>query len=263
MLAGRLKLGLLGALVVGSLALTGCLRSMQTYTIYPDGSGKAEVKITLLGMMAQAAKMAKQQGGMEGQQDPLDQIKESLSGKVWWKDLEAKEGEAGTYVLSGTAYFDDVSEVELKDGSIQFAPEGDGYKLTIQQEADMPGGMGGEGEGTPEQQAQAEQMKAMIKGMLAGFEMSINVKLPGDVTAMDGFAEKEGRKAWIKIDEQALIKMIDANEKPPETMVATCGAAGDIQAEWDAFKKELAEAKAGAPAEEQAEPKEEEGGGQF
>src|SRR6185503_7519834 len=45
------------AVVVVALSTAGCLKSDDTITIYPDGSGKIDTKMTFIGLMAQMIKM--------------------------------------------------------------------------------------------------------------------------------------------------------------------------------------------------------------
>ncbi|MHC4392174.1 MAG: hypothetical protein ACYS22_12775, partial [Planctomycetota bacterium] len=153
----KFKMGLMGALMMSAIVSAGCLRSTQVFTMYSDGSGKADINITLMGMAAQAIKMG-QMGGEGGEaQDPVDMVKQSVQGDVYWVNVKMEDGEDGTVTLSGTGYFEDANKITLEKGSIAFEAAGDGYKATINQEADMPGGMpGGDGgEMTPEEEAQA------------------------------------------------------------------------------------------------------------
>ena len=128
------KKGLLGALMAASVVAAGCVKSAQTYTVYPDGSGKVEIQMTLMG---QAAMMAQGQMG-QGGQNPADQIRKELQGKVYWTDLTAGPGPAGSFELKGTGYFEDVTQVAPKDGSLVFQAEGDGHKIVLTQKMDLP-----------------------------------------------------------------------------------------------------------------------------
>src|SRR5205809_811198 len=108
------------AVVLVALVSAGCIKSDETITIYPDGSGKVQMKTALLGMMAQMAKMG-QLGGPGGpgggpggpggppaeKADPFELIKKDFGGNVYWSNLKAEDGPAGEWVLSGTGYFED------------------------------------------------------------------------------------------------------------------------------------------------------------
>jgi len=240
-----------------TVSLSGCLKMTQSYTLYPDGSGKCDVKMTFMGMMANMMKMAKQMGpdamgpGGEKPEDPRDAVKNALKGKVYWDTIEEKDTEAETYTITGTGYFENVADVVLEDGPINFGPDGDGFKFSMKQKGDlgegmpgMPGMPGGE-EGQDPNSPEAQQMKAMMKGMMAGFEVKISVQLPGAVKAVEGFSGQEGRVAFFKIGEEEFGKIMDKQLKLPELLTATSGPAdAGLQAEWDAFKTKLAEVKA-------------------
>ncbi|MFC1705581.1 hypothetical protein ACFL59_02020 [Planctomycetota bacterium] len=260
--------GLWAFALTAALSTSGCIKTLQNFTIYPDGSGKCEIKMTFLGMMAQMMKMGGEMGGMTGpdgqqMQDPKQAVKEALKGKVYWDTIEGKETEAETYTITGTGYFDNVTDLDLDDGSISFGPDGDGFKFSMTQKSKlgegMPGlppGLGGEGDVDPKS-PQAEQMKTMAKAMLAGFEMKVNVRLPGEIMTIEGFGAHEGRAATFRLGEDQLHKMIDQDEKPPEVLTAVSGPAGEgLQAEWDGFKEKLAEVK---KAQEEADKAEAEG----
>jgi len=233
------------------LLVQGCLKTTQVYTIYPDGSGKCDVQMTFLGQMAAMIKMS---GGMPDQEtgqtkDPKEMIKESLKGKVYWDKLEAKDDVEGAYTITGVAYFEklsDLSELEAK-----FEKTAEGYTFHLKQSNDdMAGIPGMDGEGGAEG-PEAEQQKAMMKAMMAGFEMKIGVRMPGPVTKIEGFGKQEGRDATFLLSEADLMKMMDTKQKPPTQFTALCGAdAEGVAAEHETFKKRLAELKAAAPAEE-------------
>jgi hypothetical protein len=269
MFASLKKLVVVPAALVAALATAGCLKSDETITIYPDGSGKIQLKTTLTGMMAQMAKMGAQ-GGMQGMggpggeaPDPFKTIKDSLGGQVYWANLESKDGPAGEFMLSGTGYFEDINKVERKNGKISFskATTGEGYELHVEGDTDQLkngplGGMGGDGDDankTPEQKQQEEMAKQMAKSMMAGFDMKLSVIMPGAVTAAEGMTPGEGRKAVFALGEKELIEIMDGKRQPPKAMKVSCGAADPaVDGEMATFKKELAEAKAAAEKEKAA-----------
>ncbi|GIW72022.1 MAG: hypothetical protein KatS3mg102_1564 [Planctomycetota bacterium] len=256
------KLGLLFVPAVLALA-SGCIKAKQHWTVYPDGSGKVEIENTLMGMMAQMVKMGAQmaQQGGEGA-DPFEMIKDSVKGEVYWTDLQARDGPDGSYILSGTAYFTDISKVATgeQQSGIEFRKNDDGsFTLTFKQDKSaMQGlpGMSAEGEDeqSPEEKAQQEQMKAMMMGMLAGFEMQIAVTMPGAVSSVEGFGHTDGRSASFTIGEEQVKKYMAKQASPPDKLVVTSAAPGpELEAEFAAFQKALAKAKAEAEAARPAE----------
>lgn len=249
------KAGLAALSVAAMVALTGCLEQSQTFTIYPDGSGKVEMKVVIKGQMAAMVKAAQaaETGAGAAAADPAAELRQQFGGKTYWQDVKVGDGPEGSYGMSGTAYFDNVNELAPTDGSIQFVKDGDGFKFTVHQGGGLLGagnaaGMGGAM--TPEQQqamaAQIPQMKAMFEGL----EVNLRVRMPGQVAATDGFNGKEGRMATFRLDTDGLIAMAQSGARPADTFVASAGAPGrELQAEWDAFKQELAKVKAAAASQ--------------
>lgn len=245
----------LPALTALGIALSGCIKSEQTFTIYPDGAGKVEIKQTLMGMMAQMMKAGGQMGGQPGQEgmqaDPFEMLKKGVEGKVYWTDLKTADGPAGEYVISGTGYFENINDVKPEKGSLSFKKNEDGgYTFSMTQDLDelkqgMPG-MEGAPEGqtlTPEQEAQQQQMMAMMKGMLAGFEMKVSVVMPGEIKSAEGMKPDQGRRALFQMGEQDVIAMMEKKKEPPKEMKVVSGPASGLDAEMEQFKKSLAAAK--------------------
>jgi hypothetical protein len=233
--------------IAGAIALTGCLKSNQTYTIYPDGSGKSELRMTFLGMMAQMMKSPGAMGGGEGaaKADPFDALKKSLQGKVYWTNLHSEDGADGSYTIAGTAYFEDVNQVQLeKGGSISWKKNDDGgntFEITQSTPDEFKGG--DDANKTPEQKQQEEQSKAMMRSMMAGFEMKVSVVMPGAVKSSEGMAA-DGRKASYALTEKDLGDIIDKKKgPPPSTFKVVAGAPAGLDDEVAQFKKELAAAK--------------------
>ena len=237
------------AVLAAALSLTGCLKSDETITLYPDGSGKIQLKTTLLGMMAQMAKMGgmpgeEGQGGGAGKADPFKAIKDGFGGKVYWANLKAEDGPNGEYMLSGTGYFENVNDVQRKNGKISFQkdPAGEGhlFELAGEMPNELSGGPGADG---PEAEQQ-KQMQEMMKGMLAGFDMKVTVVMPGAVKTAEGMKPTEGRNAVFALTEKDVLAIMDKKMTPPKEMKVTSGAPGSLDTEIAAFKEELAKAKA-------------------
>ena len=247
------------AVLAVAAAVSGCIKSKQHWTIYPDGSGKVEIENTLMGMMAQMVKMGGQMGPDAGEaQDPYQMLKESVKGKVYWSDFEAKEGPGGEYIAKGTVYFENINDVftgGVEDSKMVWKKNDDGSFSLVMKNDDategLPGMPGMEGEpSTPEEKAQQEQMKAMMMGMLAGFEVKISFTGPGEAIEAEGFQDKSGRTVTFTLTEEDVKALMNKTKTPPTQLKASFAAPGDgLAAEFEAFKKALAEAKAKAKEE--------------
>ncbi len=101
---------------------------------------------------------------------------------------------------------------------------------------------------------EAEMAKGMLQGMkpmLKGFKFTTSLVLPGAVTEAGGAYAKDGRKATFTFDEELLVGLIDGKEEAKKKIekqgqgVKIAWATTDVPAaEQDAFKKDLAAAKA-------------------
>ena len=260
------------AAVVLASALTGCLKSDQTITVYPDSSGKIQMKTTLLGMMAQMAKMGGPGGQMGGpggapaeKPDPFEILKKDVGGKVYWANLKAEDGTDGSYTLSGTGYFESVNDIQRDQGKMTFTKDAATGGYLLEMKPEIPNEITGEKkegapELTPEQEQMQKQMLEMMKGMMAGFDMKVTIVMPGNVTKAEGMKATEGtRNATFALGEKELLAIMEKKEKPPKEMKVTSGPADDkaLEGELATFKKELADAKANAAkeAEEKAAKK--------
>jgi len=153
--------------IVGAFALTGCLKSNQTYTIYPDGSGKAEIRMSFLGMFGQMAKSGGQMGEQEGPRpDPFDQVRKTMDGKVYWSNLHTEDGDDGSWTIAGTAYFEDVNQLKPKQGNISFKKNEDGgntFEMVTESDEMKQLAGGDDSKKTPEQKQQEEATRAMCR----------------------------------------------------------------------------------------------------
>jgi hypothetical protein len=252
--------------LLAGIALSGCIKSEQTFTIYPDGSGKVEARQIVLGMMAQMLRAGGGMPGMEGAerhggprmpQNPYDLLKKGVRGKVYWTDLKTEDGPSGEMIVSGTAYFENVNELRPENGSLAFEKTADGgFVFSMSQEIpermkrSLSGLEGQKGEKpTPEEEAQRQQMVAMMKAMIAGFEMKISVVMPGEVKSAEGLSSTEGRRASLALGEQDVFDIMEKKKEPPSSLKVVSGPASASEKEVTEFKKALAAAKEQAEKE--------------
>jgi hypothetical protein len=252
--------------LVAVIALSGCLKAEQVFTIYPDGSGKVEIKQTLfgpaaMGLRAQMQGQGRGPGGGgdrpgRGPRDIADVLKRSMRGKVYWANLETGDGEMGEIVLSGSGYFENIADIKSDIVNLTFAPdEGGGHVLSLS--AQIPdrfkrqlAGLTGMGRGGAPLTPEEEQRKAMLKPMLAGFDLTFVVIVPGEIKSSEGPATTEGRKATLRIGEDQVETFADLSKAPPAMKIVS-GPSTVTAEEIAAFKKELEAAKAAALAEEE------------
>ena len=236
------------AVLAIACALGGCLKFKQDFVLMPDGSGKMLLTI--------ATKANPELPGGERfslkemmAEDP-DKMEKEMPGIVALTRPKEEKKDGWTY-LTFAAYFEDFNKVALKDGEGpdakavfdgKFAKQGDGFVFELfgKGAGEAAGALGGE-DAPPEAKA---QMEAMLKQLLAGFELKFGVKLPGPITEVSGFTVKEGREATFVLSEKDIAKAADLKKmEAAKSMKAVCAASQISPAELAAWKNELAQAK--------------------
>ena len=239
---------LLPVVLALACALGGCLKLKQEFLVMPDGSGKMTMTIAMKadpnlpgGKGMSAADMMAE--------DP-EKMNKGMPGVVAVTRPKEEKKDGWTYITF-SAYFDDVNKMSMKQGDqedaptmldAKFAKQGDGYVFELMGKGagDAAKQLGGD-DAPPEAKAQIE---AMLKEMLAGFEMKFGVKLPGAVTEVTGFTVKEGREASFAISDKDLAKPGDMKKlENAKSMKAVCGASQISAADEAAWKAEVAKAK--------------------
>ncbi len=137
-------------LVIGTVAIAGCVETKDEFTVNPDGSGKVVHELTFqpmdLGMMGEmggeimgemtgetmgemtgamgemTAEMGEMMGKMMGSEpsDPQAQLRKSVKeilsqskGVDTWKDISYRMTDDGRTYFKGTAYFPDINNLSL------------------------------------------------------------------------------------------------------------------------------------------------------
>ena len=240
------------AALAAIVAMAGCIKQDQTFTVYPDGSGKIQLSATVLPMVAQMMKAGEAQGRKgSGGDEMFKGLKQAFT-NVYWANLQKSDGEDGSLTLSGTAYFEDINQVRAGGGGGMGGPPsepkqlmtfrkddgGDGHVLEVNGE--LLGG-GNQLDNVPEEQV------AQAKMMLQGFESKVTVVMPGAVKSADPL-KTSGREAVSHLTDKDIMDIIDKKTTRPEKVIVVSGAPDDaaLAGEIETFKKELAEAKAAA-----------------
>lgn len=234
-------------------ALSGCMKIRQELLVMPDGSGRLAFTFAIPAK-GETARFTEQEL-MAG--DP-DEVADKVRGLVAMgrPTLEEKDG---VIRIRMTAYFDDLNALKIMDDGegdkakpkvrFGFKRDGEAFALEIQGNLmadDDPKRLDAADLKDPELEKQREQL---FKAMFAGFELRQDVRLPGTVTAVEGFQSKEGRVAVYAIGEKDLQKPADQKKlNSTLTFKASCGKSEVSDAEAAEFRKELDAAKAAWPA---------------
>jgi hypothetical protein len=236
---------LLAPLLLLLTCFSGCLKVREELTVMPDGSGRIVLTFTIAAK-GEAAKFTEEELMAA---DP-DEIQEKVRGLVALAKPVAEQKD-GAVRLRMTAYFDDLNAVKFMD-------EGEGDKAKPKQEysfrregetfvLEITGNLLADevperGKSDPDLTRQRDEF---FKAMFVGFELRQEVRMPGRITAIEGFQNREDRTAAYVVGEKDLQKVDDQKKiNDAKKFKVTCARSEVTDAEAADFRKELEKAKA-------------------
>ena len=197
------------------LSAIGCFESKEDYVLNADGSGK----VTIVGSFETTIP------GMPVSTDPKETIKqvkellEKSKGVDAWSNVSYDRTKEGRVSFQGTAYFPDISKLDLetfgKDAKLN--KEGNKLVLLIEEKED--------GEPAPpptkpspeEVKTQIEQakkqwqtMKTMMGPMLEKIKQDLTYKLPGPVESSTNLKKIDASTVNIQVDGAKFMAAMDA-----------------------------------------------------
>ncbi len=196
------------------LSAIGCFESKEDYVLNPDGSGK----VTIVGSFETTMP------GMPPVSDPketLRHVKELLEkskGVDAWSAVSYEGTKEGRVSFKGTAYFPDISKLDLetfgKDANLK--KEGDKLVLLIEEkeEEDAAPATKPSAEEVKTQVEQAKKqwqtMKTMMGPMLEKIKQDFTYKLPGTVESSTNMKKVDVSTVNIQIDGAKFMVAMDA-----------------------------------------------------
>ena len=234
-------------MILAVCLLTGCFESHQEYTLNPDGSGKVihEVQFQPVDLS-----MGESPDNSEKQmKKTVQSILTDSSGVDAWKDISFKRTEDGRIFFRGTAYFSDLSKLNLKLGEVKQSGSNPVWKKTPS--GDMVLELQGENkkgkgkEGTPpkpltdaeiskkiaKEKAQFQKMKPMFAAVLSTLKQEMIFHLPGRKKEVTNLTENPDGSFTITFDGARMIDVIDAMFADDQWMRETIQAKGSIMDE--------------------------------
>jgi hypothetical protein len=229
-------------------AASGCMKVREELLVLPDGSGRITLTfaISSKGGAAQFTETELASG------DP-DEIQDKIRGLVAMTrpSLEEKDGAVR---IRMTGYFEDLNALKFMDDGegakakpkqeFSFRREGEAFKL------ELKGNLLAEDEAEPKiENPELQKMREqMVRAMFTGFELRQEIRLPGSITAIDGFGSKDGRTAGYTVGEKDLRTTADVKKVSSVILFrASCGKSEVSDAEAADFRRELEKAKAAWP----------------
>ena len=240
------KIGLL-MLIGACIAMTGCLEVKSEFFVNPDGSGKVVYETVLKSdggeMMGQmmGEMMGEMFGGgdvtmTEEKPDPETQLKQNAkniltqsAGIEVWKDVSCTLTDDGAMIFKGTAYFEDISELEGNENGLSAFPmkREENGNIVIELEMDEMGGGGmpmtpgaapaPAGNLTEEQINQQvetakqgyNQMKMMMGPFLSGFKVASTMHMAGAIKEINNFEKIDEHSFRLVVDGEKMMKIMD------------------------------------------------------
>jgi hypothetical protein len=227
------------------LCFSGCMKVREELVVMPDGSGRI-ILVFSIPAKNEAAKFTEAEL-LSG--DP-DELQDKVRGLVALAKPTAEEKD-GVVKLRMAAYFDDLNAVKFMDEGegdkakpkqeFAFRREGESFVLEIT--GNMLADEVPERGGTDP--ALLKLRDDFFKQMFAGFEFRQDVRMPGKITAVDGFQTREDRVASYAVGEKDLQKVADQKKiNEVRKFKASCARSEITEAETAEFRKELEKAKA-------------------
>ncbi len=229
-------------------SVCGCMKIREEILVLPDGSGRLTLTFAIPSK-GEAGKFTQ----MELTSGDPDEIQDKVRGLVALTRPTVEEKD-GAVRIRMTGYFDDLNAVKFMDDGEgakakpkqEFSFRRDGEAFTLEVRGNLLADDEPERKGdAPDREKLREEM---TRAMFAGFELRQEVRLPGPVTAIDGFGSKEGRGAGYAVAERDLRTAADRKRITSVLLFrASCGRSEVGEAEAAEFRRELEKARAAWP----------------
>ncbi|GEM_PF-5044295 len=215
-----------------AFAGAGCLQVTQSWTLYPDGSGKLTIKTVL--------KSDKQNPGGSVPGSP------SYGGVIPVASRVEPATDPGHVVVVQESYFEDFNKVTYKKKAVgSFERADTGYMAKLFKESTgraLPGAKPGpDGKPAMDETAIMKMVAAQMKGMVYRMEL----RMPGELSKTNCESAADKRTAVLEVTEQTLIDdKTRAAISKMEALEALCGPTlAAVAEEARLFKDELTKAK--------------------
>jgi hypothetical protein len=197
------------------LSAIGCFESKEDYVLNPDGSGK----VTIVGTFETTMP------GMPASTDPkatMMEVKELLEkskGVDAWSGVTYDRTKEGRISFKGTAYFPDISKLDLetfgKDANLR--KEGNKLVLLIEEKEQTEDAAPPAKPSAEEVKLQIEQakkhwqsMKSMMGPMLEKIKQDLTYKLPGTIESSTNMKMIDANTVNIQVDGAKIMAAMDA-----------------------------------------------------
>jgi hypothetical protein len=222
-LAGLALPGAMGT--VAALFLTGCFDTSQEFTINPDGSGKVVHQC-----LFQKVDLTEEKDVSEAAlKDSIRKVIEDAKGVDAWRDVSYKRMDDGRLQFRGTAYFKNLSQLEipnqasmefvwrkLGDGNIVLdvrtnkSSAKEGFSMRPSPPKKAPATPEEEANRIKEERAKFQQIKPMLAAIMGSMKQEVTLHLPGQIKEALNYEKDPSGALKIKFDGA---KILEAMEK--------------------------------------------------
>jgi hypothetical protein len=267
-----------GLLLLAAALPAGCIQGEQSFTLFPDGSGKLVVHVAVQKrILTLMEEMSKSFGGKTPDGMPIEnpfnafhdpkRLARDSEGIVAWVPEVLKDD--GDWIRTRVVgYFEDINKVRLY--SVKTGPGGASSRklsFTARMTSTSDGGtitlghsVGGEIDELKARMASGESPEAskaaleLLKPLMEDLKVKIALTLPGPITASKGFLQTEGRTASLGFDGALMISLATNPGGEAAQRLDAIVRAGESSATWSGsettaealarFREEMNAAKA-------------------
>jgi len=217
------------AVLCAMFVLTGCFEQKITYTINPDGSGKADISyITPLAALnskvLQMDNAAPPPPLNEQLRAAAAKIIKQTTGADAWGNIKYTFTQDGQIHFQGTAYFADFNKFHFNkskngDEDDQKNAHGDGLQLKVSKnslklvsvnpERNNKKSSSGKKQSLLQNKVDYQNAKAMMRMLLYDMKITSTYILPGKVMQERGFKKLNANTVTFTIDGKQILKIID------------------------------------------------------
>lgn len=259
------------------LFTTSCVQADQTFTLWPDGSGALVLNVAVKKQVIKMIEeLAKKNGGklpdgqpfrnpFDAMRDPGDLARDSEGIAAWVPNGASEDAE--WYRGSVIGYFEDIGKVRLY--SSKMTPQGPLRKVAFSAKLQRTGTGGtltlerfvrdeiaelGERLAQEPNPEAAKAALDLIKPALQGLKVKLSLKLPGPITASDGFMTAENQTVSVGFDANLMLSVVTDPQGEDAQKLRKISLSPSSSVTWQhgdvdpvafaTFKQDMADAKA-------------------
>ena len=216
---------ILSVLLIGvsALFLSGCFESKQDYTINPDGSGKVTIDVLFDPSTVSIGQQS--QDPQKQMESAVRKIVKDSKGIDVWSNVTFKRMPDGRVNFKGTAYFPDLSKLDIDNYGTNFTltKEGSTISLVMKEEKEekksnpkavatsAPQMTDAEIDAAiKEAQGEWQRSKPLMSAMLSGLKKEATVRIPGKLIESNNFTKVTSNILKVSLDGAKLIETLDS-----------------------------------------------------